>query len=707
MNTVDRRVLRTLQALVLGLPLFLGGRHPLGVALGLATVVALLVATLRERRRRPESPEAVGVGTLALFLALALLTTLPLPPALLGLLSPDTAALYREVLPGWPDAGGWTVWRPLAFDAYDVWYELCKIGIGLGAFVVLTAYPWQAEYPDEDVRLHVFGTLLLTIVAGGALLAMLALLHDVRGGERILWVLEPVAVPGRASGPFANPNHFAGWLEMVIPMGVAYLGAVALRLGRHIARMAGASQAMGVQPRRAWASALASHQRSFWLPLLVAGAVLLMLVAHLATGSRGGMMSLLFGLAVVGIGFAARSRSGRSRASRAFAVSIVAALVLLSLVSVVSWVRLEDDADVASAVQSGDVGLLTRIGVSALGRGIVADYPLFGTGLGSWLHAFQLYQAPPVEGGIWQHAHNDYLELAADTGLIGVALVAWFAFLVVSAVRKGRAPGEPGGAGRGNERPPGFETADWRAAFAKPTWLRFGVCGGITAILVHSFVDFGLRLPANLLLLLVLVAMLLLTRPLVPARASRSVVAFLVLLCLAILPVASGALRELAGGDPVSAAALIERSDRALAEDGDRARAIELARHAIDVSPADRAAHEAIAIAFGNGNDSHEALRHAIRLDPWAVELRDWLATQLWEQGDVPAAAAELEESVARYPYLVSHALPQRAADTRASVDSWLEELDGTDPLRLQLKRLDPPLADAVERGLRRALALQ
>ena len=703
MSTVDRRVLRTLQALLLGLPLFLGGRHPLGVALGLATVVALLVATLRERRRRSESPEAVGVGTLALFLALALLTTLPLPPALLGLLSPDTAALYREVLPGWPDAGGWTAWRPLAFDAYDVWYELCKIGIGLGAFVVLTAYPWQPEYPDEDVRLHVFGTLLLTLVAGGAVLATLALLHDVRGGARILWVLEPVAVPGRASGPFANPNHFAGWLEMVIPMGVAYLSAVALRLGRHIARMAKASESMGVQPRRAWASALASHQRSFWLPLLVAGAVLLMLVAHLATGSRGGTMSLLVGLAVVGLGFAARSRSGRTRASRALAVSIVAALVLLSLVTVVSWVRLEDEVDVASSVQSGDVSLLTRIGVSALGRGIVADYPLFGTGLGTWLHAFQLYQAPPVEGGIWQHAHNDYLELVAETGLIGFALAAWFAFLVVSAVRRGKG-GAPDGAARGNDRPPGFETADWRAAFAKPTWLRFGVCGGIAAILVHSLVDFSLRLPANLLLLLVLVAMLLLTRPPVPARASRSVAAFLALLCLAILPVATAALREIAGGDPSSAAALIDRSDRALAEDNDRARAIELARRAIDASPADRAAHEAIAIAYGNSSDSHEALRRAIRLDPWGVELRDWLATQLWEQGNVPAATAELEESIARYPYLVSHVLPQRS-DNAGDVGGWLGELAGTDPLKLQLQRLDPPLADAVERGLRRALA--
>jgi len=712
MRTTDRRILRVLQVLVLGLPLFLGGRHPIGVTLGLATVLALLGFTLRQRQRSTAPPAAVGAGILAAFLGLALVTTIPLPPAVLGLLSPDTAALYREMLPGWPQAGTGSAWRPLAFDAHGVWYELCKLGIGLGTFVVLVAYPWEAEFPDDEPRLQVFGTLLLTLVSGGAVLSILALVHDVRGGERILWLLEPVAIPGRASGPFVNPNHFAAWLEMVIPIGAAYLGAVALRLGRHIARMAGSSQAMGVQPRRAWASALASHQRSFWLPLLVAGAVLLMLVAHLATGSRGGTISLLVGLAVVGLGFALRTRSGRrSHTTRSVAGAIVAALVVLSLVTVSSWARLEADVDGGVAVEGGDVSLLTRIAVGAKGRGIVADFPLFGTGLGSWLHAFQLYQAPPVEGGIWQHAHNDYLELTAETGVLGVALAGWFALLVVAAARGRGEAARPHGAQHQHDRPSGFETADWRAAFANPTWLRFGVAGGIAAILVHSLVDFSLRLPANLLLLGVLAGMLLLTRRPAPAPAHGSwpVAAFVALLCLAALPIASGALREGLGGEPSSPAALIGASDGALAEQGDRARAVALAQRAIERAPANRAAHEALAIALGNGSESHRALRRAIRLDPWAVELRDWLAGQLWEQGDATVASLELEESIARYPYLVSHALPRRT-DAPGSIGStdaaaWLGDLAGGNTLRAGLEELDAPLADAVERGLRRALA--
>src|SRR5207247_10539030 len=67
---------------------------------------------------------------------------------------------------------------------------------------------------------------------------------------------------------------------------------------------------------------------------------------------------------------------------------------------------------------------------------IVRGHPLFGTGLGAWLHAFRPYQAPPVEGGIWDHAHNDYLEAAAENGVVGVALMMLFALAVLRATRR-------------------------------------------------------------------------------------------------------------------------------------------------------------------------------------------------------------------------------------------------------------------------------
>jgi tetratricopeptide (TPR) repeat protein len=170
---------------------------------------------------------------------------------------------------------------------------------------------------------------------------------------------------------------------------------------------------------------------------------------------------------------------------------------------------------------------------------------------------------------------------------------------------------------------------------------------------------------------------------------------------------------------PLAPASLLAQADAALAEDGDRERSLALVRRALDLSPANRAAHEALATSAGGGEESRLALQRAIRLDPWAIELRDWLALELWRDGRRDEAAAALEESVARYPYLVSHVYPESAApepDAAATVDGgrgdipgvqrarWITELAGGDTLRATLAGLDPELAAAVERGLRRAL---
>src|SRR5262249_45499224 len=95
----SRGVLWTLQATILGMPLFLGGRQTLGLVAAWLAIAVLLVITLQARRRAGH-PTAPGAGVLAAFVALGLLTALPLPPAVLERLAPATAELYRDVLPG-------------------------------------------------------------------------------------------------------------------------------------------------------------------------------------------------------------------------------------------------------------------------------------------------------------------------------------------------------------------------------------------------------------------------------------------------------------------------------------------------------------------------------------------------------------------------------------------------------------------------------
>lgn len=731
----DRRVLVALQVLVILMPLLLGGRHPLAMPVSLAAALGLLLTTLWARREAGGGPAATGVAALAAFVGLALVTTIPLPPALFALLSPSAARLTSEMLPGWPDAGTFSRWRPLALDAYAVFVELGRLALGLAAFATIVAYPWRADGFDEPRDERLLTRLVPTLVIGASALAALGLLAEAVGNGWVLWVTDEPTMDDRISGPFVNPNHFAAWLTMVIPLAVAYAVSLTTRLRRRLLRAVEAGRGMGVRRERAWVAAFIANQRALVLPLAAAAAVVLMLVALVATGSRGGLAALLVGLGVAGAGMLARARRHARRArfgavARFVPAALALLLVVASAATMVRWAASEDLSD-----DGLDVNLASRLTVAAQGTGLLRDYPLVGSGLGSWLHAYRPYQAPPVEGGIWDHAHDDYLELAAETGLTGVAVVLAFLVMVGRTLvmdRRARhtaAAEQAGKRERAHAAPPGFEIAEWRAALRDRGNLRWGLVGGIAAILVQSFVDFGLRLPANFLLLMTLGGLLvatarprsaptapsmaledeptLLPAPSWPGASAPAVAALAVLLAVAASVQLANVGLGTIGATPLSPAAALERADVVLAEgaDGSVDAARALVHAALDRSPADRAAHEAEAAVLGDGPDAEAAWRRAIALSPWAPELRDGLALALRAEGRTADAAAELEESMFRYPYLVSHAYLSPSSEVvERGAREWLRVLSDGDTIAVRLAALDDDMASAIERGLRRAL---
>src|SRR5262249_26759216 len=157
-----------------------------------------------------------------------------LPPAALEYVSPAAARLYRDMLPGWPDAPGWSVWRPLALDPYATWTQIGRLSIAFAVFTAIVAYPWRSDAFDEDPRSQVLARLALTRPGAGVLFGVLALVQQIAGMGRILWISDEPVRGGRASGPFVNPNHLAAWLEMVIPAALAYTLTLAGRIRRRI-----------------------------------------------------------------------------------------------------------------------------------------------------------------------------------------------------------------------------------------------------------------------------------------------------------------------------------------------------------------------------------------------------------------------------------------------------------------------------------------
>jgi len=668
---LERRVLLALGMLVIALP-FLGGRDPWGLALACPAVVVLLAVTARARERSVGCLRAPGVGALAAFVALALLTTVPLPPGLLRLLAPHTAQLYREMLPGWPDGGGWSVWRSLAVDPYGVWLELGRLSIAFGAFAVVVAYPWGAPVLDR---------LLVTLIGGGVLLAAVGLLGAVAGNGWVLWLTGVPAAPGGASGPFANPNHFAAWLEMVIPVAIAYAVASSTSLRGPILRSVHDARAAGLGLRRALGSALLVQQRQIRGPLIAALAAALLGMAHLTTGSHAGMAALLIGLLVAGAGMAGCLETLRLR--RRVLAGIALVVLTGGVVTAAGWVAAEraPEAD----IDLFDPSLASRLAVVGQGIAVPREYPVVGAGLGGWVHAFRPHQAPPVEGGIWDHAHDDYLELAGECGALGILVVLCFAVAVARAARTRRASGG-----------------------LRIQLLRWGLVGGITAVLVHSTVDFGLRMPANLLLFMLLLGLLVLSGPPRAVRRAAALRPLLALVTIALVPLGLNAVLVLAGLPPLSARDCLVRADRLLAEEGEAVRpaAVALAQRAVDRSPASLEAQQELASTLGPGVEGEAALRRALARSPWDTAVRDELALRLWERGEVEPAATELEESIVRIPYLTSHQFLSPEAGEPAFRDAAQRRrplLDG-DTLNVRLATLHARAAGAIERGLRRAL---
>ena len=112
-----------------------------------------------------------------------------------------------------------------------------------------------------------------------------------------------------------------------------------------------------------------------------------------------------------------------------------------------------------------------------------AQRPILGWGLGTFETVYPQFRSFYTDLLV-DKAHNDYAQLLAETGLLGFALMIWF---LVSAIR----PAVP-------------KIRNWPSDINGAIALVALI--GISGILVHSFVDFNLEIPANALLFYVLCA---------------------------------------------------------------------------------------------------------------------------------------------------------------------------------------------------------
>jgi O-antigen ligase len=268
---------------------------------------------------------------------------------------------------------------------------------------------------------------------------------------------------GTPFGPFINRNHFAGWMVMALPLVAGYSFAVLVQT---------------LHVREHTTSALLR-----WLTtvdasrfLHVAFCALLMGMSLVLTGSRSGIAS--FGVAMT-VFVVLAIRHFRSRRARAMVGGYLGVLLLGAII----W---------AGTDQTVGRFLLARTDSSGGGRvaawqdtlRIVSDFPLFGTGMGTYGQAMLVYQthSRPV---MYVQAHNEYLQVAAEGGILVVVPAVAALGLVLAGIRRRLTSGMD----------------DEMTA-----WVRVGAVAGLAGIAAQSLVEFSLQMPGNALLFVVLLA---------------------------------------------------------------------------------------------------------------------------------------------------------------------------------------------------------
>ncbi len=301
------------------------------------------------------------------------------------------------------------------------------------------------------------------LVIYGLAMALFALVQHFTWNGKFYW-LRPNTVSISPFGPFVNHNHFSGYMEMLIAV------PIALIITRAVSRE---------------------------MRLMCGFAAVMMGIASIMSLSRGGMISLaaeMIFIVFVSLKLARKRRqTSGERAARArfpFAASQALAAVFIAAIIIAGVFWIGADAVITRVTQGQDVSAGGEKESFHSSRGwvwrdtlsMISANPLLGVGLGAYGTAFPIYSKSDGSLRVPQ-AHNDYLQVLADCGIVGGIIALWFLVALFRSFAAG-------------------------VRLHDPLLRALALAGGAGAfaILVHSVFDFNLQLPSNALLFLLLTA---------------------------------------------------------------------------------------------------------------------------------------------------------------------------------------------------------
>jgi O-antigen ligase len=387
---------------------------------------------------------------MALF-AFIVFQTVPLPAFLVRFLSPGTFAFHKAFSPGFTGAG----LLSLSIVPARTFGE----GLELAAYVLAGFLVVRTVTRGREVR-----RIIAFLVAVGAFEAFYGLYELTTANPRLLFYKKVYSL-GSVTGTFVNRSHLAGYLEMIIPLAIGLL----------IARL----DFLSLGGAGLKAKLLHMTNKGLVPNLLLFAAVIVMSLGVVFSQSRAGIFTLVLTF-ILFVEFIVL-HFGRFGPRRRWLRNFIWVTLLLITVSALY-------IGVGSTIQRFALDDLLREGRPLLwgnvGR-IISVFPVFGTGLGTFVSVYPAYEKFAGPELLLVHAHNDYLEYISELGGIGfVLLFGAVLYIAVSSFLTWR--------GRRNPDVKGI------------------ALGGIISVLVilfHSLTDFNLHIPANMLLFAIVLAL--------------------------------------------------------------------------------------------------------------------------------------------------------------------------------------------------------
>jgi len=438
---VKRIVQWSLLLIIAGSSLAFGAVQPLAYSAAEAALFLVSAVVLIKQTGEGKINLPVPLWILP-FLGLVVIQMIPLPGKIVSWLSPNR--LFFDVQATLAPAAA--RWATLSIYPHDTLFGFFKLLAYLAAFI-LAAYSFE---PREGRSVLALGLIVLgTFEAGYGIVQYLTGYQKIFGFTKQFYTEE-------ATGTYINHNHFAGLLELVIPFAAMMVFYnLQSRPGQGGAeRWRGQPGRTGFDPRI----------------VFYAFIVILLLIGVVFSRSRMGIFSVLTGLILMGL----LGLLGEGRRTW----MVITLLVIACSMAYAVWIGIDPVVKRFELISpGGSENPYSRMSIWKQADGIRRDYPAVGTGLGTFPVAFRRYQTSLLELQV-DHAHNDYLEVATDTGIAGAVLlflpILWLLIRMILAYAGARNP--------------------YRRS------VLLACIGSIAALLVHSTMDFNLQIPANALL---------------------------------------------------------------------------------------------------------------------------------------------------------------------------------------------------------------